>query len=297
MSLTVGIISPGDMGSAIGQKLAQHGVRVVVALDARSERTKALAAAAGLEDVGSVERMVTEASHILSVMVPSEAVGAAERVARALQSTGASPIYADLNAISPGTTKRVGEIVEEAGARFVDGGIIGGPPRGSVNPRIYASGPNAPELAVLAEHGLIVPVIGDSIGQASGLKMCYAAMTKGFQALGTELMVTAQLLGLDEELRKEMTDSQPALRQWLSKSALGMPPKAHRWIGEMEEIAATFEQVGLTPRILLGAADMYRWIATTEPGHETPENRDKNRDLDGLMAALAASLEPTPTKS
>ena len=297
MSLTVGIISPGDMGSAIGQKLAQHGVRVVVALDARSERTKELAAAAGLEDVGSVERMVTEASHILSVMVPSEAVGAAERVARALQSTGASPIYADLNAISPGTTKRVGEIVEEAGARFVDGGIIGGPPRGSVNPRIYASGPNAPELAVLAEHGLIVPVIGDSIGQASGLKMCYAAMTKGFQALGTELMVTAQLLGLDEELRKEMTDSQPALRQWLSKSALGMPPKAHRWIGEMEEIAATFEQVGLTPRILLGAADMYRWIATTEPGHETPENRDKNRDLDGLMAALAASLEPTPTKS
>jgi len=297
MSLTVGIISPGDMGSAIGQKLAQHGVRVVVALDARSERTKALAAAAGLEDVGSVERMVTEASHILSVMVPSEAVGAAERVARALQSTGASPIYADLNAISPGTTKRVGEIVEEAGARFVDGGIIGGPPRGSVNPRIYASGPNAPELAVLAEHGLIVPVIGDSIGQASGLKMCYAAMTKGFQALGTELMVTAQLLGLDEELRKEMTDSQPALRQWLSKSALGMPPKAHRWIGEMEEIAATFEQVGLTPRILLGAADMYRWIATTEPGHETPENRDKNRDLDGLMAALAASLEPTPTRS
>jgi 3-hydroxyisobutyrate dehydrogenase-like beta-hydroxyacid dehydrogenase len=229
-------------------------------------------------------------------MVPSEAVGAAERVARALQSTGASPIYADLNAISPGTTKRVGEIVEEAGARFVDGGIIGGPPRGSVNPRIYASGPNAPELAVLAEHGLIIPVIGDSIGQASGLKMCYAAMTKGFQALGTELMVTAQLLGLDEELRKEMTESQPALRGWLAKSALGMPPKAHRWIGEMEEIAATFEQVGLTPRILLGAADMYRWIATTEPGHETPENRDKNRDLDGLMAALAASLEPTPAQ-
>src|SRR5262249_3247482 len=154
----------------------QHGVRVVVALDARSERTKSLAAAAGLEDVGSVERMVTEASHILSVMVPSEAIGAAERVARALQSTGASPIYADLNAISPGSTARVGEIVEEAGARFVDGGIIGGPPRGSVNPRIYASGPNAPELAILNEHGLIVPVVGDKVGQASGLKMCYAAM-------------------------------------------------------------------------------------------------------------------------
>jgi len=296
MSLTVGIISPGDMGSAIGGRLARHGVRVVVALDARSERTKSLAASEGLEDVGSVERMVSEASHILSVMVPSEAVGAAERVARALQSTGATPIYADLNAISPGTTKRVGEIVEEAGARFVDGGIIGGPPRGSVNPRIYASGPHADELAVLAEHGLTIPVIGDSVGQASGLKMCYAAMTKGLQALGTELLVTARLLGLDEELRKELTDSQPAVRQWLSRSMLGMPPKAHRWVGEMEEIAATFEQVGLTPKILLGAADMYRWIATTEPGHETPENRDPNRDMDGLVAALAEALAPAPTK-
>ena len=92
-------------------------------------------------------------------------------------------------------------------------------------------------------------------------------------------------------------ESQPVIRQWLAKSMLGMPPKAHRWVGEMEEIAATFEEVGLTPKILLGAADMYRWIATTEPGHETPENRDPNRDLDGLVAALADSLTPTGARS
>jgi 3-hydroxyisobutyrate dehydrogenase-like beta-hydroxyacid dehydrogenase len=166
-----------------------------------------------------------------------------------------------------------------------------------VNPRIYLSGTNAPDLAVLEEFGLLLPVIGENIGQASGLKMCYAAMTKGLQALGTELLVTAQLLGLGDHLRQEMTESQPAIRQWLAKSMLGMPPKAHRWIGEMEEIAATFEEVGLTPKILLGAADMYRWIATTEPGHETPETRDKSRDLDGLVAALAESLPTTPSGS
>ncbi len=295
MSVTVGIISPGDMGSGIGEKLAKNGARVIVALDARSERTKELAAAAGLEDVGTVERMVTEATHVLSVLVPSEATAAAERVARALETTGAAPVYADLNAVSPATTRRIGEIVEAAGARFVDGGIVGGPPRGTVNPRIYASGPNAAELAVLEQHGLIVPVLGDKIGLASGIKMCYASMTKGFQALGTELLVTARLLGVDEALREEMLDSQPALRGWLAKSTLTMPPKAHRWIGEMEEIAATFEQVGLTPRMLLGAADMYTWIATTGPGHETPENRDKSRDLDDLIAALADSLTATPT--
>jgi len=294
MGYTVGIISPGDMGSAIGETLAKNGARVVVALDDRSERTKTLAAEAGLENVGSVERLVAEASHVLSVMVPSEAVSAAELVAQALQSTGASPIYADLNAISPGTTRWVGEIVEEAGARFVDGGILGPPPRGSRYPRIYLSGAHAQDVAVLEEHGLVMPVIGDQIGQASGLKMCYASMTKGIQALGTEFLVTARLLGLDEHLRKEMEDGHSALRQWLARSLLIMPPKAFRWVGEMEEIAATYEEVGLTPRMLLGAADMYRWVATTGPGQETTENRDKSRDLDSLIAALAESLEPTP---
>ena len=296
MSVTVGIISPGDMGSAIGQRLASNGARVIVALDARSERTKALAAHHSLEDVGSVERMVSEATHVLSVMVPSEALGAAERVAQALRSTGATPCYADCNAIAPETTKRVGETVEAAGARFVDGGIIGGPPRGNVQPRIYASGPHAAELAVLNEYGLKIPVIGDVVGQASGLKMCYAAMTKGLQALGTELLVTARLLGLEDSLKAELVSSQPVIREWLAKSMLGMPPKAHRWVGEMEEIAQTFEDVGLTPRILLGAADMYRWIATTPLGHETPESRDRGRDLDGVIAALAETLTPTPTR-
>jgi 3-hydroxyisobutyrate dehydrogenase-like beta-hydroxyacid dehydrogenase len=295
MAWTVGIISPGDMGSGIGEKLAKNGARVLVALDARSQRTKDLAAAAGLEDVGTVEQLVSEATHVLSVLVPSEATRAAERVASAMQRTGSTPLYADLNAISPGTTRRIGEIIGGVGARYVDGGIIGGPPRGTVNPRIYASGPHAAELAQLEEHGLIIPVVGDQIGQASGLKMCYAALTKGLQALGTELLVTARLLGLDGHLREELLDSQPALRQWLAKSTLTMPPKAHRWIGEMEEIAATFEQVGLTPKTLLGAADMYRWIATTPPGQETPENRDKDRDLDGLIAALAETLTPTPS--
>jgi len=297
MSVTVGIISPGDMGSAIGQRLASNGARAIVALDSRSERTKALAAQHGLEDVGSVERLVSEATHILSVLVPSEATAAAERVAQALRATGATPVFADCNAIAPETSKAIGRIIEAAGGRFVDAGIIGGPPRGSVSPRIYASGPNAAELAVLNDYGLTIPVIGDVVGQASGLKMCYAAMTKGLQALGTELLVAARQLGLDDALRNELQSSQPVILDWLAKSALGMPPKAHRWIGEMEEIAKTFDDVGLTPRILLGAADMYTWIATTPLGHETPENRDKGRDLAGVIAALAETLEPAPASA
>ena len=286
MIQTIGILSPGDMGAAIGQALASRGLRVVAALDGRSARTRRLAAEAGLEDVGSVVRMVEAADVVLSVLVPAEAVAAAERVAAALGSVGTSPLYADLNAIAPATTRRVGRIIAAAGARYVDGGIIGPPPRDRAT-RIYVSGEHAPELAPLADGVLEIVVTGDEIGQASGLKMCYAALTKGLTALGTELLVTAHRLGLGEPLRAELEHSQQALLTWLTRSIPAMPPKAHRWVGEMEEIAATFEGVGLTPRTLLGAADMYRWVAGTPLGRETPETREQSRGLDGTVAALA----------
>jgi 3-hydroxyisobutyrate dehydrogenase-like beta-hydroxyacid dehydrogenase len=289
MIQTIGILSPGDMGAAIGQALASRGLRVVAALDGRSARTQQLAGEAGLEDVGSVERMVEAADVVLSVLVPAEAVAAAERVAAALGSVGTSPLYADLNAIAPATTRRVGRIVAAAGARYVDGGIIGPPPRDRTT-RIYVSGEHAPELAPLADGVLEIVVAGDEIGQASGLKMCYAALTKGLTALGTELLVTAHRLGLGEPLRAELEHSQQALLAWLTRSIPAMPPKAHRWVGEMEEIAATFEGVGLTPRTLLGAADIYRWVAGTPLGRETPEDREQSRGLDGTVAALAEEV-------
>lgn len=297
MALTVGIMSPGDMGGGIGNRLVLNGVRVIAALDDRSERTKMLAAQDGVEDVGSVERLVAEADIVLSVLVPSYSTANAELVAAAMRATGATPVYADLNAIAPSTTQKNAEIIRAAGARFVDGGIVGGPPRGKVNPRIYLSGEHAAEVAVLAGYGLLVPVIGDKIGQASGLKMCYAGLTKGMQALATEVLVTAKLMGLEDVLRKEQSDMKENIPDWLARALPQMPPKAHRWIGEMEEIAQTFEDVGMTPRILQGAADVYRWVATTPIGHETPENRDTSRDIQGVAAELAETLTPAAART
>jgi 3-hydroxyisobutyrate dehydrogenase-like beta-hydroxyacid dehydrogenase len=287
---TVAIMSPGDMGQAIGAVLATRGLGVIAALDERSERTRRLAAVAGIEDVGSVERLVRRADVVLSVLVPSEAVAAAERVAAALRATGATPLYADCNAIAPRTTADVGSIVEAAGARFVDASIIGPPPRKPGATRIYASGPHADELARLIDYGLDIRVLGERVGDASAVKMCYASLTKGLIALATELLVSARRLGVEDPLRAELLGSQAALRTWMEKSVPTMPPKAHRWIGEMEEIAATFEACGLTPKILLGAADMYRFVADTPLGHETPEERDAARDLDAVIAALAEGV-------
>ena len=114
--------------------------------------------------------------------------------------------------------------------------------------------------------------MGPNIGQASGLKMCYAAITKGLTALGTELLVAGKAMGLAEPLRAELEQSQPELLAWLDRQVPGMPPKAYRWVGEMEEIAATFGYLGLTPSVLQGAADLYRFVGQTPLAEETPES-------------------------
>jgi 3-hydroxyisobutyrate dehydrogenase-like beta-hydroxyacid dehydrogenase len=286
---SVGILSPGDMGHTVGAVLRAHGLRVLTCLEGRSERTRALAAEAGIEDVPTLDELVVAADIVLCILVPAEATGVAERVAAAIRATGADVLYADCNAIAPQTVRVIGETIMAAGGQFADVGIIGGPPK-QPGTRFYTSGPGAEGVAAFNDFGLDVRVLDGGVGQASGLKMCYGALTKGLQALGTELLVAARLMGLEEKLRAEQAESAPDVLAWLQRAVPTMPPKAYRWVGEMEEIAATFASLGMTPSIFQGAADLYRFIAETPIGKESPETRDRSRGLDGVVDALAAAL-------
>lgn len=285
----VGILSPGDMGHVVGAVLREHGLRVLTSLEGRSPRTRALAASAGIEDAGSLNDLVRAVDMLLSILVPAEALGVAHQVAVALRRSGADLLYVDCNAVSPRTARAIGEVITAAGGRYADAGIIGPPPR-RPGTRFYTSGPGASEFARLNDYGLEVRVLPGDAGQASGLKMCYGALTKGLQALGVELLVAARALGLSDALRAEQEATMREVLGYLERSVPSMPPKAYRWVGEMEEIAATFAEVGLTPRILQGAADLYRFVAASPLGAETPETRDQGRDLDGVVEALAGAL-------
>src|SRR5947207_5617018 len=125
----IGIISPGDMGHALGAVLVQHGLRVLTSLQGRSPRTVALARQAGITDVGDDATLVRETDILLSVLVPAQAHAFAERIAAAMRATGSTPLFADCNAISPRTARAIERLLNEAGAEVVDVGIIGAPPR------------------------------------------------------------------------------------------------------------------------------------------------------------------------
>lgn len=287
---TIGIISPGDMGHVVGQVLRANGLRVITCLQGRSLRTQALAHQAGLEDVSTYEVLVREADAILSILVPAEALHAAQTVADAMQATGATLLYADCNAVSPQTARAVGEAIEAAGGRFVDASIIGPPPRKPDSTRFYASGAHAQEFAQLNDRGLHVIPMSERIGDASALKMCYGGLTKGLTALCTELLVAAEALGVSGALQQEFQQSQAEMLKRMERGLPTMPPKARRWVGEMEEIARTFEAVGLTPKFHQGAADLYRFVGESRLADRNPEDAEPPPSLVEMVGVLASLL-------
>ncbi|HEX7103385.1 MAG TPA: DUF1932 domain-containing protein [Nitrolancea sp.] len=262
---TIGLISPGEMGHAIGAVLAYNGARVLTNLSGRSPRSVERAAKARIEDAGSDEALVRESDVLLCVVAPALAGEIAERITNALARTNSSLLYVDCNAVSPQTVRPLESQLTAAGSRFADVGIVGGPPPlDGPGPRLYASGPGAEELSGLRDFGLDIRVLGPDSGQASGLKMCYGALTKGLTALATELLVAGRALGLEDALMAEFRSSQPELLDWIERQMPSMPPKSARWVREMEEIAATFELLGLPPNFHQGAAALYQWIAETD---------------------------------
>ena len=101
----VGILSPGEMGSGVGEVLHQHGLRVLTCLAGRGAGSRERAARAGFEDTPDLEALVGACDVLLSIVPPAVAGAVADQVAAAVRATGANLLYADCNAIAPGTAR------------------------------------------------------------------------------------------------------------------------------------------------------------------------------------------------
>jgi 3-hydroxyisobutyrate dehydrogenase-like beta-hydroxyacid dehydrogenase len=283
----VGLMTPGDMGQAVAMQIKARGFTVCTALEGRSERSRRLAQEAGLTDLGTVARLVADCEVILSVMNPGAALDFARAAAHALRAGGHKTLIVDCNAISPDTVHEIAALIEGAGGRFLDGGIIGPPPRGKAKTNLYVSGPGATDLEALAGPQLAVHIVSERIADASALKMCYGALNKGTQALWLEVLMAAQRLGVDRLLEEQLKQSRADMYEWALGQFPILPPKAYRWVPEMIEISKTMGSAGITPKVFQGAADIYQFVSATALGKETPENRDKSRTGKDIVQSLA----------
>src|SRR5947208_5364070 len=253
-------IAPGMMGAAVGKRLVDHGLKVLTALKGRSAESKARADAAGMVSASDEEIAATD--FILSILPPGDAVALAQRFAPALTASNSKPVFVDCNAVSPPTVERIAAAIAPTGAPFVDAGIIGPPPKpNDAGPRFYASGADAPRFATLRDFGLDVRVLEGPMSTASALKMSYAGITKGTQALGAAMLLAATRGGTADALFTELSGSQPQMLAWLKRNLALMPPKAYRWVAEMHEIADFVGEDPSAHELYLGAAHFYERIA------------------------------------
>jgi 3-hydroxyisobutyrate dehydrogenase-like beta-hydroxyacid dehydrogenase len=249
----VGILHPGEMGSVAAASLSNSGNQVYWTSEGRGSRTKNRAAALNLQDAGSIARLSETCETIVSVCPPEFADDVADRVLE----TGFRGLYVDANAISLERVRRMEQRMRDRGVTFVDGGIIGLATMSPGQVRLYLSGDAAPEAAAYFAAGPMQPEVMDGpVGQASALKMCFAAYNKGMTAMLAAILATAESLGVRATLERQA--SWPSgVAQRIQKSA----PKAWRFVPEMHEIAATLEDAGVTPGFHQAAAEIYTLLA------------------------------------
>jgi 3-hydroxyisobutyrate dehydrogenase-like beta-hydroxyacid dehydrogenase len=261
------------MGVTVGASLAATGHRVRWLAAGRSAATRRRAEGAGFTEFTAVPEALDGADAVMSVCPPDQA----EAVARDVHQAGFSGLYVDANAVSPATARRIDGCL---GGRLVDGGIIGPPALRRGTTRLYLSGAGAEEVVGWFAAGPVdATALPGAPGAASALKMCYAAYTKGSSALLLAVRALAEAEGVTPALLEEWSVSQPALAERSDATARGTAPKAWRFVGEMQEIADTFDDAGLPAGFHRAAAEVYRRMAALK--HE-------DADLAAVLARLLA---------
>ena len=281
--MRIGVVSAGAMGSAIGRVLRQGGAEVVTTVAGRSERTTRLAEEAGLECLPDLDAVVESADVVLSIAPPGEAEEIAGEIGAAAPRGSSRPLVADLNAVSPDTTRRIEAALAKRGLDLVDGSISGPPPRAAGSTRIYLSGSRAQEVAGLPFSGVRLIQVGVEVGTASAVKMCTASVYKGSVAILAHAVLTAVENGVLDHVLDDLAELADGAGRSIARSAT----KSARYVAEMREIAATQAAAGLTPALFEAMAEVYSALSRRPLAQVSPESIGADVELADVLRNLA----------
>jgi len=274
---TIGILHPGAMGISVAASAQNSGYTVYWASAGRSGQTHERAKKHHLLDAETLGQLCQICPIIISICPPH----AAEVVATSVLDHNFKGLYVDANVISPQRASRIEHAMISAGVEFVDGGIIGGPAWQPGQTWLHLSGSQAPTVANCFTAGpLETHIVSAIAGQASALKMCYAAYTKGSTALLCAILAAAETFEVREALAGQWLLDGAGLETQAPERARRVTVKAWRFAGEMDEIAATFTAAGMPGGLHEAAAEIYRRLADFKNAPATPS-------LEEVLAALA----------
>ncbi|KAF2856692.1 6-phosphogluconate dehydrogenase C-terminal domain-like protein [Plenodomus tracheiphilus IPT5] len=316
---TIAILSIGQMGLGIAHLLKAHNYHITTNISSRSPATHSRASAAGITLLPTDEALVADADYILSIVPPRDALATAKRIqvalAAGMREKKTALWYVDLNAISPSTARRMCDSFREnaPGVVFVDGGIIGGPPIAPTTqppsstssqptptewskPDIPLSGPSPLTTAPISGPHLAQTLnanhLDENIGSASGLKCCFASLTKGFIALSLQSYTTASSLNVLPALQSYLDVYNPGARTKAEKGIVGCTGKAYRWVEEMRQIGETFGEEGgweVRGRVFREIAGVFEGLA--EGVERGGGDRGELGSVEGVVGVLGRGLK------
>ena len=302
--MMIGLLHPGEMGAAVGQCLTAGGHEVLWVPEGRGAATAARAGAAGLTGAGDLADLVRRSDVIMSVFPPHAALGLARQVAGSSQRSAACTWTPTRS--RPATAREVAGIIEDGGASYVDGGIIGTPPVQPGFIRFYLSGPRAGEIRDLFDGSPVDARVVDrgtgsgaggvgagaigagaigagAIGSASAVKMAYASWTKGSAALLLTARALARAEGVEDVLLAEWGISQPGLEERSARASASAAAKgwrSDRGDGGDRRDHGRDEQ-GLPEGFHQAAAEVYRRFSPTERAGDEAGPGAPVRSIDG----------------
>ena len=270
----------GDMGLSVGIALLESEFEVLTNLDGRSEKTIKNVNSTNIKNVTQSDLLI-KSDIIVSIIPPNSSLQVAKQLTELSQLISKPITYVECNAISPDTTKFIEKLfIRNAfkNSKYIDGSIIGTAPNDTYKPNLYISGKYANEIESLQSKAFKIINLGMKLEAASSIKMCYASLTKGTNALWVSLLLLSEKLNIFDELIEELNYSQKDSLIKMKNQIPKLPSKSGRWIAEMREIASTYKSQNLHPGSFDNSSYIYNLVSLIE---------NKNiKDLSNIIAEL-----------
>ncbi len=264
----IGLVGYGEVGKIFGAALqGRTGIATVGAWDlkfadaAMRAGEQAHARKAGVTVHGSMQALCAASDLIISAVTASNTLAVAQEAAPHIR-RGA--LFLDLNSASPGTKQQAGAVIDAAGGRYVEAGVMTSVPPYGIKVPMLLGGASAAELAaVLAGWGMDAKPVSEQLGVASAIKMCRSVMIKGLEALVIESYTTAREYGVEEYVLPTLAETFPSI-DWQKQGAYlfsRVVQHGKRRAEEMREAANTVREAGFEPFMSAAIADKQQFVA------------------------------------
>jgi 3-hydroxyisobutyrate dehydrogenase len=192
--MRVTILGTGKMGGAMARRLSGSGHDLTL-----WNRTRERAEAIGVGQVASTPAgAVRDAEVVISMLTDAAAVRAAYLGKDGAASAAKDQVFVEMSTAGPDVPTEIAQLVERAGAQFIEAPVMGSVPAVESGSVIVLAGGSAeaierarPVLEALGE----VHVVG-GLGSAPKLKLVANSMLAGVTALAAELQAAGTAAGL-----------------------------------------------------------------------------------------------------